>query len=176
MAETDLRATAVAVLKKMWDSTDYQYSDEFAVDLGIVSAALAAVQQETKAPLEKLVEKYRMQAMVAGQYSVDTGDSYSAGVAEVCSNIVTQLSAFITDGAQSAPKAPRPEATRSRSPHYSGKDSLVFWEEVRRRDDRTLYLMGCALQDIEGRMLQALGDPPGGLVDHLQGAKNDRVF
>ncbi len=130
MAETDLRATAQHRLADMLEQSLWHIDEaragrtELNLDsakacvsgvLAKLSAALAAVQQETQAPLENLVEKYRMQAIVAGQYSVDTGDSYSAGVAEICSDIVQQLSAFIADRAQSAPKAPRPEATRAAS-------------------------------------------------------------
>lgn len=44
------------------------------------------------------------------------------------------------------------------TPHYSGRASSAFWRKVNQRDDErhVLYLMGCALQDIESRMLQAL--------------------
>ena len=42
--------------------------------------------------------------------------------------------------------------------HNSGKLSTRFWKEVNMLDDRhnVLYLMGCALQDIEYRMFQAM--------------------
>jgi len=43
-------------------------------------------------------------------------------------------------------------------PHYRGDLSKQFWRRVNQLDDKenVLYLMGCALQDIEGRMLQAI--------------------
>lgn len=45
-------------------------------------------------------------------------------------------------------------------PHYSGNGSRSFWARIHREPDperrRTLYLLGCALQDMEGRMLQLL--------------------
>ena len=43
-------------------------------------------------------------------------------------------------------------------PHYRGDLSKQFWRKVNQLDDKenVLYLMGCALQDIEGRMLQAI--------------------
>lgn len=43
--------------------------------------------------------------------------------------------------------------------HYSGVRSLPFWNVVNALPDSdrtTLYLLGCALQDIEGRMIQLL--------------------
>jgi len=42
------------------------------------------------------------------------------------------------------------------TPFYSGDMSGPFWDEVNSYDDRTLYILGCALQEVEGRMLQAM--------------------
>lgn len=42
------------------------------------------------------------------------------------------------------------------TPKYSGDESVKFWKEVVASGDRTLYIFGCALQDIESRVLQTL--------------------
>ncbi len=46
--------------------------------------------------------------------------------------------------------------------HYSGENSEPFWARVnaipRSEGYIALYLLGCALQDVEGRMIQALQD------------------
>lgn len=44
-------------------------------------------------------------------------------------------------------------------PRYSGKLSRPFWDVVNRHhgtEHALLYMLGCALQEVEGRMLQAL--------------------
>lgn len=42
-------------------------------------------------------------------------------------------------------------------PHYSGEESERVWSSVRDpSNDSTLYLLACALQDVEARFLQAL--------------------
>lgn len=45
---------------------------------------------------------------------------------------------------------------------YSGRLSHEFWKRVnalpKRQGGMTLYIMGCALQELEGRTLQALDD------------------
>jgi hypothetical protein len=45
-------------------------------------------------------------------------------------------------------------------PHYSGETSVQFWERIRAIKDPAsrdvVYLFGCALQDLEDRMFQAL--------------------
>jgi hypothetical protein len=44
-------------------------------------------------------------------------------------------------------------------PHYSGDDSRKFWHEVNMKtNDRTLYDLGCALQDLESRVLRAVNE------------------
>ena len=40
--------------------------------------------------------------------------------------------------------------------HYSGPNSEAFWARVNAVGGDALYLMGCALQDVEVRMWQAL--------------------
>lgn len=42
--------------------------------------------------------------------------------------------------------------------HYSGHNSHEFWNEINTAPDMgiDLYLLGCVLQDIEGRILQLL--------------------
>lgn len=45
---------------------------------------------------------------------------------------------------------------------YSGDNSKPFWKRVKAipysDGQMALYLLGCALQDVEGRMIQALHD------------------
>jgi hypothetical protein len=44
-------------------------------------------------------------------------------------------------------------------PHYSGKQSQKFWKEVvAAGNDRVLYDFGCALQDIESRLLRVVNE------------------
>ncbi len=51
-------------------------------------------------------------------------------------------------------------------PMYSGDDSERFWSTVRRSPNRTLYVLGCALQDLEGRVLREVNE-----AVHLQVAE-----
>jgi hypothetical protein len=54
--------------------------------------------------------------------------------------------------------------------HYSGENSTAFWRRVnaipKTEGGSVLYVMGCALQDIEGRML--------GVLDELEQARRKR--
>lgn len=50
-------------------------------------------------------------------------------------------------------------STKPLPKHYSGPLSVTFWRRVNRLpepDGTTVYLLGCALQDLEGRALQLL--------------------
>ena len=50
-------------------------------------------------------------------------------------------------------------AKRPPQPHYSGKASVAFWRRINRLpepEQRVIYAFGCALQDVERRVLRVL--------------------
>ncbi len=60
-------------------------------------------------------------------------------------------------------------------PRYYGKESEHFWATVnalKKKDHGELYSLGCALQDLEHRVLVALENAKNGTVTRVRGIKD----
>lgn len=125
-------------------------------------AALAQMRKE-RDTLKKDLEAWRDWAHKEMQARAEAGKDPiqppTATLDLVCTVCRQSLDKPHRDDCVFAPKEfVDPNPTPVFKPRYSGGLSQAFWDAVNARDDDSLFVVGCALQDLEGRVLQLLND------------------